>query len=124
MTISVENYINPFTDFGFKKLFGTEVNKDLLMDFLNELIRIDGKITEVNYLNSEQLGRSAEDRRAVYDIYCKTETGETFIVEMQKARLNFFKLNCSFRFFCYFFVFSMMRCLFPPRSRRLHTTVG
>jgi predicted transposase/invertase (TIGR01784 family) len=91
MTISAEKYINPFTDFGFKKLFGTEVNKDLLMDFLNELIRSNGKITEVNYLNSEQLGRSAEDRRAVYDIYCKTETGEIFIVEMQKARLNFFK---------------------------------
>jgi predicted transposase/invertase (TIGR01784 family) len=61
------------------------------MDFLNELIRSKGKIKEVNYLNSEQLGRSEEDRRAVYDIYCKTETGETFIVEMQKARLNFFK---------------------------------
>jgi len=91
MTISAEKYINPFTDFGFKKLFGTEVNKDLLMDFLNALIHSQGKIEEVKYLNSEQLGRGEDDRRAVYDIYCKTETGETFIVEMQKARLNFFK---------------------------------
>ena len=91
MTNNADKYINPFTDFGFKKLFGTEVNKDLLMDFLNELIHSNGKIKEVNYLNSEQLGRSEEDRRAVYDIYCKTETGETFIVEMQKAKLNFFK---------------------------------
>ena len=91
MTIETEKYINPFTDFGFKKLFGTEVNKDLLMDFLNELIHSKGKIKEVQYLNSEQLGRSEDDRRAVYDIYCKTETGDTFIVEMQKARLNFFK---------------------------------
>jgi len=91
MKISAEKYINPFTDFGFKKLFGTEMNKDLLMDFLNELIHNKGKIEEVKYLNSEQLGRSADDRRAVYDIYCTTETGETFIVEMQKARLNFFK---------------------------------
>ena len=91
MKISAEKYINPFTDFGFKKLFGTEMNKDLLMDFLNELIHNKGKIEEVKYLNSEQLGRSADDRRAVYDIYCTTATGETFIVEMQKARLNFFK---------------------------------
>jgi len=91
MTIETEKYINPFTDFGFKKLFGTEVNKDLLMDFLNELIHSKGKIKEVHYLNSEQLGRSEDDRRAVYDIFCKTETGDTFIVEMQKARLNFFK---------------------------------
>jgi predicted transposase/invertase (TIGR01784 family) len=91
MTISGEKYINPFTDFGFKKLFGTEVNKDLLMDFLNELIHSQGKIKEVKYLNPEQLGRSEDDRRAVFDIYCETETGETFIVEMQKAKLNFFK---------------------------------
>jgi len=91
MTISTEKYINPFTDFGFKKLFGTEVNKDLLMDFLNELIHCQGKIKEVKYLNSEQLGRSADDRRAVFDIYCETDIGETFIVEMQKAKLNFFK---------------------------------
>jgi len=91
MPISAEKYINPFTDFGFKKLFGTEVNKDLLMDFLNELIHCQGKIKEVKYLNSEQLGRSEDDRRAVFDIYCETETGETFIVEMQKAKLNFFK---------------------------------
>ena len=91
MTINADKYINPFTDFGFKKLFGTEVNKDLLMDFLNELIHSQGQIKEVKYLNSEQLGRSADDRRAVFDIYCETETGETFIVEMQKAKLNFFK---------------------------------
>jgi len=91
MTINAEKYINPFTDFGFKKLFGTEVNKDLLMDFLNELIHCQGQIKEVKYLNSEQLGRSEDDRRAVFDIYCETETGETFIVEMQKAKLNFFK---------------------------------
>jgi len=91
MTIGSEKYINPFTDFGFKKLFGTEVNKDLLMDFLNELIRSEGKITGLKYLNPEQLGRSEADRRAVFDIYCETETGETFIVEMQKTRLDFFK---------------------------------
>jgi predicted transposase/invertase (TIGR01784 family) len=61
------------------------------MDFLNELIHCEGKIKEVKYLNSEQLGRSEDDRRAVFDIYCETDTGETFIVEMQKAKLNFFK---------------------------------
>ena len=86
-----EKYINPFTDFGFKKLFGTEMNKDLLMDFLNELLHGEGKITELHYLNAEQLGRSEADRNAVFDIHCKTETGETFIVEMQKAYQKYFK---------------------------------
>jgi len=91
MDIVAEKYINPFTDFGFKKLFGTEVNKDLLMDFLNELIHEKGKITEVKYLNAEQLGRSEYDRRAVFDIYCETDAGEKFIVEMQKSKHDFFK---------------------------------
>ncbi|MDR0307011.1 MAG: Rpn family recombination-promoting nuclease/putative transposase [Chitinispirillales bacterium] len=86
-----EKYINPFTDFGFKKLFGTEVNKDILMDFLNELIREKGRITEVRYLNAEQLGRTEYDRKAVFDIFCETERGEKFIVEMQKSKHNFFK---------------------------------
>jgi predicted transposase/invertase (TIGR01784 family) len=86
-----EKYINPFTDFGFKKLFGTEVNKDLLMDFLNELIHGKGKITDVKYLNAEQLGRSEYDRRAIFDIYCETDNGEKFIVEMQKSKHDFFK---------------------------------
>ena len=91
MDFIAEKYINPFTDFGFKKLFGTEVNKDLLMDFLNELISGKGKITEVKYLNSEQMGRTEYDRKAVFDIHCQTDTGETFIVEMQKSKHDFFK---------------------------------
>ena len=91
MDTVADKYINPFTDFGFKKLFGTEINKDLLMDFLNELLRGKGKIVELTYLNNEQLGRTEYDRRAVFDIHCETDTGEKFIVEMQKAKHNFFK---------------------------------
>ncbi|MDR2728920.1 MAG: Rpn family recombination-promoting nuclease/putative transposase [Chitinispirillales bacterium] len=86
-----DKYFNPFTDFGFKKLFGTEVNKDLLMDFLNGLIRDKGRITEVKYMNSEQMGRTEYDRKAVFDIFCQTDSGEKFIVEMQKSKHNFFK---------------------------------
>jgi predicted transposase/invertase (TIGR01784 family) len=89
--IAPEKYISPFTDFGFKKLFGTEVNKDLLMDFLNELIKEKGKITEIKYLSPEQLGRTKYDRKAVFDVFCQTETGEKFIVEMQKSKHDFFK---------------------------------
>jgi predicted transposase/invertase (TIGR01784 family) len=63
----------------------------LLIDFLNELIHEKGKITEVKYLNAEQLGRSEYDRKAVYDIYCESNTGEKFIVEMQKSKHDFFK---------------------------------
>ncbi len=92
MSTSKEKYINLFTDFGFKKLFGTEFNKPLLIDFLNELISAEaGVITELTYLSTEQVGRSRSDRRAIFDIYCKNEAGEQFIVELQKAKQNYFK---------------------------------
>jgi len=87
-----DKYISPFTDFGFKKLFGTEMNKDILMDFLNELLKKDErKIVDLTYLSLEQLGRSIDARKAIFDIYCENEKGEKFIVELQKAPQNYFK---------------------------------
>jgi len=86
-----DRYINPFTDFGFKRLFGSEPNKDLLLDFLNELIKERGHIQNLTYLKAEQLGLSEFERRAVFDLYCESETGEKFIVEMQKAKQKYFK---------------------------------
>jgi predicted transposase/invertase (TIGR01784 family) len=87
-----DTYISPFTDFGFKKLFGTEVNKDLLIDFLNELLSKSGEtVVDLTYLSTEQLGRASDERKAIYDIYCKNEKGEHFIVEMQKAKQKYFK---------------------------------
>lgn len=88
----IEKYINPFTDFGFKKLFGEEPNKDLLIDFLNELLQEEqGKITNLTYLKSENLGSTDLDRRAIFDLYCENEKGEKFIVELQKSKQIFFK---------------------------------
>lgn len=96
MRMSTEKYINPFTDFGFKKLFGSEVNKDLLIDFLNQIIKEQGKITTIHYLQNEQLGIGESDRRAIFDIYCENEKGEKFIVEMQKAKQEYFKERSVF----------------------------
>lgn len=87
-----EKYINPFTDYGFKRLFGEESNKDLLLDFLNELLKDqEGKIIELSYLPNEKLPISVGDRKAIFDIYCTNEKGEQFIVEMQKVEQKFFK---------------------------------
>jgi len=88
----VEKYINPFTDYGFKKLFGEELNKDLLLDFLNELLQKEqGKIVDLNYLKTEYVGYTLSDRKAVFDIYCENEKGEKFLVELQKTKQKFFK---------------------------------
>jgi len=87
-----DKYIDPFTDFGFKKLFGEECNKELLLDFLNELLhKKEGKIVSLSYLKSEKLGISDESRKAVFDIHCENERGEKFIVELQKTKQEYFK---------------------------------
>lgn len=92
MTGFAEKYINPFTDYGFKRLFGEEPNKDLLLDFLNELlIEEQGQIKNLTYLKTEQLGTTDIDRKAIFDLYCENEKGEKFIVELQKSKQNFFK---------------------------------
>ena len=88
----VEKYINPFTDYGFKKLFGEELNKDLLLDFLNELLKGEqGQIKDLTYLKTEHLGMTEVDRKAIFDLYCENDKGEKFIVELQKTKQNFFK---------------------------------
>jgi predicted transposase/invertase (TIGR01784 family) len=86
-----ERYINPFTDFGFKRLFGTEFNKDLLIDFLNQVLGEREHIRDLTYLNTEQQGRSETDRKAVYDLYCENQKGEKFIIEVQNASHLYFK---------------------------------
>ncbi len=87
-----ERYINPFTDYGFKKLFGEVVNKDLLIDFLNELLKEEqGNIVDLTYLKTEHLGSTETDRKAIFDLYCTNQRGEKFIVELQKTKQNFFK---------------------------------
>jgi len=71
-----DKYICPFTDFGFKKLFGTAPNKDILIDFLNELLKKDvDEIIDLTYLPTEQLASTIDNRKAIFDIYCESKTG-------------------------------------------------
>ena len=78
--------INPFTDFGFKKLFGEQVSKDLLLDFINAVLEGEtDPIVDLEFSKNEHLGQLEIDRKVVFDIYCVTESGERIIVEMQKA---------------------------------------
>ena len=92
VTVNATRYINPYTDFGFKKLFGTELNKDLLISFLNALFNNSEKeIEDIQYLNGENLGDGYGDRRSIFDVYCMAKDGSRFIVEMQKAEQTYFK---------------------------------
>ena len=91
MRQSEERYISLLTDFGFKRIFGTVPNKDLLINFLNSLFNGEEVIKDVRYLNSENVGDVYTERKAIFDVYCENERGEKFIVEMQNAYQTFFK---------------------------------
>ena len=86
-----ERYISLLTDFGFKRIFGTAINKDLLICFLNSLFAGKQVVKDVSYLNPEHVGDVYTDRKAIFDVYCEGENGEKFIVEMQNAYQTYFK---------------------------------
>ena len=83
-------FINPFTDVGFKRIFGQEINKDLLIDFLNALLDGERQVKDIKFLDKELLPIFEKDRGLIYDVYCTDENDEQFIVEMQnKEHVNF-----------------------------------
>lgn len=86
-----DRYISLLTDFGFKRIFGTEPNKRLLIDFLNTILPEHHHIQDLSFKNTEKLGSTTIDRKAIFDIYCQAQNGDRFIVEIQKAKQNFFK---------------------------------
>lgn len=86
-----ERYANFYTDWAFKKFFGTEANKDLLISFLNALLSGKEDIVDVKYLPTEHLSSAVADRRAIFDIYCENANGDKFIIEMQKTDQAYFK---------------------------------
>lgn len=87
----MSKFINPFTDVGFKRIFGQEISKPVLLVFLNSLLEGERKIIDLKFLDKEQLGLESGDRSLIYDIYCETETGEHIIVEMQNKYQPYFK---------------------------------
>ncbi|MDD6553901.1 MAG: Rpn family recombination-promoting nuclease/putative transposase [Prevotellaceae bacterium] len=89
-------FINPFTDIGFKRIFGQEVSKPLLLDFLNNLLKGERTITDLRFLDKEQPSDYREDRSLIYDIYCETDTGEKIIVEMQNKEQPYFADRCLY----------------------------
>ena len=87
----MSRFINPFTDVGFKRIFGQEVSKPLLLDFLNHLLEGERVIVDLTFLDKELPGVYDGDRSTIYDIYCQTDTGEYIIVEMQNRYQHTFK---------------------------------
>ena len=87
----MSKFINPFTDVGFKRIFGQEVNKSLLIEFLNSLLEGEQHIDDISLLDKEQLPQLSNDRGLIYDVFCKTSDGKRIIVEMQNRSQENFK---------------------------------
>lgn len=91
-------FINPFTDIGFKRIFGQEMSKPLLLDFLNNLLKGEKTITNIKFLDKEQPAEYSGDRSLIYDIFCETDKGERIIVEMQNKEQPNFADRCLYYF--------------------------
>lgn len=65
-------------------------NKDILIDFLNQLLMGKTRIVDLTYQNTVQLGNTSSSRQAIYDIRCTGNNNEQIIVEMQWARQEHF----------------------------------
>ena len=89
-------FINPFTDIGFKRIFGQEMSKPLLLDFLNNLLKGEKRIVNIKFLDKEQPAEYSGDRSLIYDIFCRTDNGERIIVEMQNKEQPNFADRCLY----------------------------
>jgi len=85
-----EKYINPFTDYDFKKIFGDTEDTELLRSLINDILGLEGrdKVKTIIFKNGELLPDSLEDRKAIFDLYCSDEKGSEFIVVLQKSIKN------------------------------------
>jgi predicted transposase/invertase (TIGR01784 family) len=89
-------YIDPLVDFAFKKIFGSEPNKDLLIAFLNEVFRGQKHIVDLVYNKNEHHGDIKEEGAAIFDLLCTGDKDERFIIEVQRGRQGYFKERALF----------------------------
>ncbi len=87
----MSRYLDPTTDFGFKKIFGEEANRDIIMSFITDVLELQTPLLDIRFLNREQLPESDGERSGIYDIFCRDVEGNHFIVEMQKNYVAWMK---------------------------------
>lgn len=79
--------IDPLSDFGFKRMLGSEQGKMFAIPFLNAMIGDDtGPITDLRYLPTERVGLGPASKRVTFDCFLHTQDGKQIIVEVQRSR--------------------------------------
>ncbi|EOR95620.1 hypothetical protein ADIARSV_1226 [Arcticibacter svalbardensis MN12-7] len=91
MKLTINRYIDPLTDWGFKRLFGSERNKDFLKDFLNDLFEGEKHIADIEYLPNNHTADPLDSNQTILDLTCTDHTGEQFIVELQCGKKHCFR---------------------------------
>jgi len=84
-------YIDPMIDFSFRRLFGTDPNKEILIDFLNEVFKGRKRIIDLVYNKNEHDGDNTEEARAIFDLLCTGDKGEKILIEVQHSKPANFK---------------------------------
>jgi len=97
-TMALHKFLNPKNDVAFRKIFGTEKNKDILLHFLNDMLVFREKkpITEVTFLKTIQDPEIAAKKTSIVDILCQDEAGNAYVVEMQVAKSKGFEKRAQY----------------------------
>jgi predicted transposase/invertase (TIGR01784 family) len=96
--MSFRKFLDPKNDFAFKRIFGTEKNKDILIHFLNDMVSFSGKsqIKTVSFIKTTQDPEIASKKQSLIDVLCVDEIGRQYIVEMQIARTPGFEKRAQY----------------------------
>ncbi len=94
----ISKFLNPKNDYAFKKIFGTEKNKDILVDFINAILRFEGteQIKTVVFLSPIQDPEIAAKKQSIVDILCTDQKGQQYIIEMQVAHMAGFEKRAQY----------------------------
>ena len=96
--MAITKFLDPKNDVAFRRIFGSEKNKDILIHFINDVLELkDGdRIKEVTFLSTIQIPEIAAKKQSVVDVLCKDENGVQLIVEMQVSPQTGFEKRAQY----------------------------
>ena len=94
----MQRFLNPQNDIAFKKIFGTEVNKDILISLLNGVLnkQFHRPIVDVKFLNPFQEPEALAKKQSIVDVLCQDSDGCQYIIEMQIAQTSGFEERAQY----------------------------
>ncbi len=96
--MAIFKYLDPKNDIAFKKIFGTEKNKDILLHFLNDILGFSGdqSIVDIEFLSPILAPKIAVKKQSIVDVLCKDKLGVKYIIEMQVTKTRGFEKRAQY----------------------------